>query len=217
MKKESKSNFLPKTLIFDFDGTLCDSLQSAVEALNFYADEFGYRKVQSEDLSHFQNKSAREIMSHLGISLIQLPHVAYKAKKRIRTHIDTLSPIAGIPEALSHLKTQDYQLGILTSNSEENVRGFLEQHQLEVFDFIYADSSLFGKATVMKKLLKEKKLSAHEVIYVGDEIRDIEAAKSLAIKIVSVSWGYNSKEILQAESPDYLIDHPSELVSLYRQ
>jgi HAD superfamily hydrolase (TIGR01549 family) len=182
-----------------------------VEAVNFYADEFGYRKVMDGELPELQCKSAREVMKILGISMWQLPRVAYKAKRRIRERIDTLEPISGVAQLIRGLNEAGLQLGILTSNSEENVRYFLKKNHLDVFDFIYADSSIFGKASVLKKVLKEMKLDRNQVLYIGDETRDIEAAKSSRVKVASVSWGFNSKKALLSKNPDFFIEQPHEL------
>ena len=69
----------------------------------------------------------------------------------------------------------------------------------------------------MKKLLKNRNLSEFDVIYIGDEVRDIEAAKAAGIKMVAVSWGFNSPEILKTKNPDYLIDYPLQLTQLLEQ
>jgi HAD superfamily hydrolase (TIGR01549 family) len=205
----------PKVLIFDFDGTLCDSLQSAFEVINSYSDHFGYRKILWEEIPSLKDMTAREIMNSLGISMIQLPQVAYQVKKAMKSRIGKIDPIPGIAQTLQALKAGSYRLGILTSNSEENVREFLEQNGLNLFDFIYANSSIFGKSVVLQRLLKDLKFQPSEVHYVGDEIRDIEAAKSVGVGMISVTWGFNSKKALSSENPDYLLEHPEEFLKFF--
>lgn len=204
-----------QVLVFDFDGTICDSLQSAVDAINHFSNEFGFKKVESHDLPQLQEMNAKQIMEFLGVSMTQLPILAYKTKKHIRSQMELLTPFEGIVEVLQSLKAQNRRLGILTSNSEENVRIFLKRYNLDYFDFIYADSSVFGKSVVLRRLLKELGLKSENVIYIGDETRDIEAAKSLHLKVVSVSWGYNTRNALLSHQPDFLIDHPSELPKIF--
>ena len=55
------------------------------------------------------------------------------------------------------------------------------------------------------------KLSKSDVYFVGDEVRDIEAGKKAGIKTIAVSWGYNTKDALAKEQPDYIIDTPLDL------
>jgi len=90
----------------------------------------------------------------------------------------------------------------------------LNKNNLNVFDFIYSEGDIFNKADKMKTLLEERKLNPESVFYVGDETRDIEAARAAGIKMIAVSWGFNKEEILKKENPDYLIRKPEELVSL---
>jgi phosphoglycolate phosphatase len=54
------------------------------------------------------------------------------------------------------------------------------------------------------------------VIYVGDETRDIEAARKIQIQVIAVSWGFNSREVLAEQKPDFLISHPSQLIEVVR-
>ncbi|PMB02817.1 carotenoid oxygenase, partial [Fischerella thermalis CCMEE 5196] len=82
------------------------------------------------------------------------------------------------------------------------------------FEFIYSGITIFGKTTIINNLLKQKQLKPEEVIYVGDETRDIEASKKANIKVVAVSWGFNSPEVLAKQNPNYLIHHPSELLDV---
>jgi phosphoglycolate phosphatase-like HAD superfamily hydrolase len=62
--------------------------------------------------------------------------------------------------------------------------------------------------------LRKESLNPEEVVYVGDETRDIEAAKKSQIKVIAVTWGFNSKQVLAAQNPDFLIDRPEELIKV---
>ena len=200
-----------KLFIFDFDGTLCDSFEAGIKAVNDQSDAFGYRKIQTTEVPRMRDFTMQEALKDLGISNFKLPFVARKIRKELYKEMDFLLPYEGIREALLSLKTKDYAIGILTSNSQENVLRFIKKNNLELFDFIYSGSSVFGKDRIIKKLLKNFKISVNNAIYVGDETRDIQAAKSAGISIIAVSWGFNSKKALQAHLPDYLIESVSEL------
>jgi phosphoglycolate phosphatase-like HAD superfamily hydrolase len=54
------------------------------------------------------------------------------------------------------------------------------------------------------------------MIYIGDEIRDVKAAKKAAIPVAAVGWGFNSAGALEAFSPDFLLSHPDDLHQLVR-
>ena len=83
-----------------------------------------------------------------------------------------------------------------------------------LFSFIYTERTLFSKDKALNKFIKRNNLIPEQVMYVGDETRDIEASKKINVKVVAVSWGFNSEEALARQNPDFLINKPSELVDL---
>lgn len=206
-----------KLILFDFDGTISDSHDVALEIYNSLAVKFGFRTVVEEDLVALKSKSSKEALKYLGVSYFKLPFVLREARQKFQTRIETLEPIHGIENVLLDLKSKSYQLGILTSNSKENVSRFLQKNDLELFQFLRTGVSVFGKTRVMKNLLREAKLSPEEVIYVGDETRDIEAAKSAGIKVISVTWGFSARDILLSQKPDFVLDRPSQLSDLFSE
>jgi phosphoglycolate phosphatase len=204
-----------KWVLFDFDGTISDSHDAAVQTYNDLSGRFGYRLVDAEELDELRNHTSREILKTLGISIFKLPFVIRAARTRFESRIDSLRPIQGMQDALGRLTRQGLKIGILTSNSNENVLKFLKKNNLEIFDFVSTGASVFGKGRTIRKLLKDHGIHTDEAVYVGDETRDIDAAKFAGIRMVSVTWGFNTRQALQNQNPDFLIDDPLELPSLF--
>ncbi len=142
----------------------------------------------------------------------KIPLILARGRKRMHRLIKRLKPVAGMERTLHDLKKKGYRLGILSSNSQENVQDFVRQHNLEVFDFIASGVKIFGKSGALYICMKNNQLDPKQVAYVGDEIRDVKAAHKVKIKSVAVTWGLNSKELLSKYNPDFLIDKPEELV-----
>lgn len=199
------------TVIFDFDGTIADTLESVIEIINKLSDEFGYKKITPEDLPKIRGKRPRDIMRHVGISMFKLPFVVKKTRREINNRIEGLKPVIDLRPHLLKLKEGGCQLGIVTSNIESNVQKFLQANNLDLFDFFYNGKSIFGKEKIINKILHDKRLSKDKVYFVGDEVRDVEAGKKAKVITVAVTWGYNSAEALQREKPDYIINSPEEL------
>ena len=201
-----------KTIIFDFDGTLADTLDSVVKIVNDHAEHFDYRKVTKEEIPHLQGKKPKEILSHLGISIFKLPLWIKKIHSEINKEISNMRPTVNILPILCELhEDEDCILGILTSNTQENVKEFLVRNELNFFDFIRTGKSVFGKSHMINKIIKQRKVSQSETFYVCDEVRDIEAARKSGIKSIAVTWGYNTKDALLKENPDFLANTPDEL------
>ena len=153
-------------------------------------------------------------MKHLGISIFKLPIVVRKIRFEMNKEIVHLKTAVDLRDTLVDLKENGCILGILTTNSRENVTEFLKNNNLELFDFIYSGRAVFGKSRLLKKLMKEKKIPHADPIYIGDEIRDVEAAKKAGIKVIGVTWGYNTKMALLTSHPDHVVEKPEELKSI---
>jgi phosphoglycolate phosphatase len=202
-----------KLILFDFDGTIADTYHTFVEITNNLAEEFGYQPVTPEEVEQLRNLSSREIVNNSGISPLKLFCVLRRIRQELNKKVSKLKPIEGIEIYLSQLKEGGYQLGIVTSNRQDNVLAFLNNNKLgSLFSLIYSGTSLFGKHKVINRILWQNHLKPNEVIYVGDETRDIDAAKQSKVKVIAVAWGFNSPAILAQHQPDFLIEQPPELI-----
>ena len=203
---------MKNTVIFDFDGTVADTLETVVKIVNDHADHFGYKTISAEDVPYLQGKKPTEILSHLGISFFKLPFWIRKIHSEINKEIINMKLTTDIFPLLSdlHLDTKR-NLGIITSNTEENVTQFLVKNKIDFFDFIHTGKNVFGKSHVINKILKQYSFAKNDVCYVCDEVRDVEAARKSGISSIAVTWGYNSKDALLKENPDFMVDTPEEL------
>ena len=85
------------------------------------------------------------------------------------------------------------------------------------FNFIHDESNHFSKRYLLKKTLKKYKIDKSKVFYIGDETRDIEAAKRNNIQSIAVTWGYNSEKVLLKHLPTYLAKQPEYLLAICLQ
>jgi len=203
-----------KTIIFDFDGTLADTLNSIAILYNKIAPKYGCKQVTPQDIEQLRNKTPKQVIRELSIPTLKIPTMIFKVKTALIKHFDSIKIHPGIINVLNVLK-EKYSLGILTSNSQKNVKTYLKKYNLlNLFDFIYTGKNIFGKDRTIKRLLREQNLTKDEVVYVADETRDIEASHKVGVPIIAVSWGFNKKEILASFNPTSLIDHPDQLLTI---
>ncbi len=204
-----------KTLIFDFDGTIADTLGETRLIFNKIAPDYGIREVAAHELDHLRHLSLKELLDHLDIPKRRVPALIARGTMMMRSNITQLKLIEGMPEVLVELRRHVRSFGILTSNSTSNVDLFLRTHGLrEQFDFISSTSKLTGKSKHLRAIRKTFSLREDEMLYIGDELRDVKASQKAGIPIAAVSWGFNSPEALAAAEPDYLFHKPSEFLSL---
>lgn len=202
-------------LIFDFDGTLVDSFYVLMKKFNELADEFKYRKLNSNEINWLRDLTSRELIKYLKIPIYKIPMVLCSVRKYIRSEMQSLLPFQNILEILHQLHDMKIQMGILTSNSIENVTEWLERNKIyHLFNFIHTESSYFGKKHVLQKILKTYDLDNAQTFYIGDETRDIDAARECNVYSAAVTWGFNSEKVLSLHNPDYLIRRPEDILGI---
>ncbi len=203
------------TFIFDFDGTLVDTHRHSVNIFNHMANHYKYKTIDWNDIARYKTMSPTQIIRDRRIPVLKIPSIVSKAKKHYKTLIHQLTLIDGIHDTLLELKHRGNRLGILSSNSTENIKLFCSTHHLDYFDFIETTSNLTRKDVAINKVLLKHKINKAHAFYVGDEIRDIQASRRIAIRMIAVAWGFNSAASLALHKPDFLIKHPKELLSLH--
>lgn len=199
-----------RAVVFDFDGTLCDSMQVGQEILTSLREKYGFRQVG--DYSALQELSMSEAVRHLGIPRRKLPLLTWECRRRVHAYRDQLELFPDIKFVIRRLRRSGIPVGVVTSNTEELVHYVLAKADLAV-DQVIAGVSLFGKANKLKSIFRQLGHSddAGQCLYIGDETRDIEAARKAGIGAGAVSWGYNSVHALERWEPDFLFRSPKEI------
>jgi len=206
---------LYRTIIFDFDGTIADTMEEGLTIFNRIAPEYGIRQIDREEIMELRHLSINQLIDHMGISKTKVPIFIARGTMMMRGSVARLPLIAGMQEMLLSLRPRVDRFGILTSNAVSNVELFLESHGIrDLFDFISSTSKLTGKSRYLKSIRRQYSLKLGEMLYVGDELRDLKAAKKAGVPFAGVTWGFNSREALAKEDPELLIDHPDEFLCL---
>jgi phosphoglycolate phosphatase len=204
-----------KTLVFDFDGTIADTLGETRRIFNRLAPDYGIREVAEHELEHLRHLSLSALLDHLDIPKRRVPALIARGTGMMRGNITQLQMIVGMSEVLMELRRHVHRFGILTSNATANVDLFLRTHGLrDQFDFISSTSKLTGKSKHLKAILKTFSLRPGDLLYIGDELRDVKASQKAGVPIAAVTWGFNSRESLAASKPDYLFDQPVDFLRL---
>src|SRR5579875_2674228 len=122
---------------------------------------------------------------------------------------------AGVPEVLDRFTQAGCRMSILSSNSRDNILTCLRANGVaNRFETVVGYRRLFGKGEAIRRFLKKRISSGERAIYVGDEVRDILAARKAGVDVAAVTWGYNTRDLLAQHAPDYLIEQPEQLQQL---
>lgn len=203
-----------KEIIFDFDGTVADSFGVMMEIFEEHKKEFGFENFGEKELKIYRELGVAELIKKRNISVWKILKILRVGKKLMNQKIKLIKPFEGMREMLMELKKKGLVLGIISTNSEKNIKDFFKRNKMDLFDYVVGKGSLFGKTRVIKNILKKRKLNKEEVLYIGDEVRDIEACRKIGIKIAAVTWGFSDEKLLARNKPDFLVEKFKQIIGL---
>jgi phosphoglycolate phosphatase len=195
-----------RMVLFDFDGTLADSFPWFIGVLNGVAARYGFRPVQPEECERLRGCDARELLRHLRVPAWKLPFIARHMRSLMARDIDGIPPFDGVPALLRALHQRGVVIAVVSSNSQENIRRVLGPELSSLIAHYACGASLFGKPAKFRALLRRTGAAPAEVIAIGDETRDIDAARSVGVACGAVVWGYARGDALAARRPDFLFE-----------
>jgi phosphoglycolate phosphatase len=201
-----------RLVIFDFDGTLSDSGDWFLSVIDQLARRFKFRTIEDDEVEMLRHKSSREVIEFLGIPRWKLPLIARHVRKLVGRNAHQIELFPGTPDLLERLAATGVKVALVTSNSEKNARNILGDEHASRIDFYACGSSLFGKAPKFRRVLKKFAIPANQVLSIGDETRDIDAAREVGMRAGSVLWGYASEDVLTALNPDAVFRTPQDIL-----
>jgi phosphoglycolate phosphatase len=203
-----------KTFLFDFDGTLTDSMPAVLKIMNIVFEEYKFKIDKKVIVDILKDQGVKKVFKEFRVPFYRIPWLIKKYREEFKKEVLFLKPVAGIKTALDKLKDTGIKMGIITTNGRDSVEKFLKANQLDIFDYICADIRIFGKSKAIKKIIKLNKLDPSNTFFIGDEARDIEAAKKAGVKSVAITWGFQTGTSLQKENPDYILNNPDALLGI---
>jgi phosphoglycolate phosphatase len=210
-----------KYVIFDFDGTIADTLPFSFQKFLEMTRLLNIEDLTDKEIiKEIRSKSYQELLKdNFKRSWLKIPFVINVIKNmqvELEKEMHNIKFFSGMKKFLFNLKKEGYKLAIISSNRVENINKFIKHNNLDIFDFVHGKTDLFGKSGYLGKFLTDFKLDKSEVVYVGDEIRDVEACKKTGIKIIGVSWGLHTVEALNKAGVDHIVGKPSEIFGIIK-
>lgn len=202
-------------IIFDFDGTLADSFDYVADYL---AGEARLEPLTPDQKQQLRGLSVGGMVRHMGFRWWQWLPLFLKGRRRMNRAIKELKTFKGMPELIRKLHAEGHELFILSTNSVRNIRHFLHVQKMhKYFLEIYGGVGIFGKGPALRQMLNDQNLDINHAVYVGDELKDVQAAKSIGLRAVAVSWGFANRDNLKAAKPTGLADTPVDLMEILEE
>lgn len=199
-------------LIFDFDGTLVDSLQVSLDILYRLIHD---KPLPVEDISELRGMTMMQVLHRLRVSPWRALFIRPKAYKAMSERLGELELVPGVAELLQTLAGR-YRLYILSSNDRANISAALERFGIgKYITAVQGGANPLSKAHALLRLQHKYRL-AHPW-YIGDQANDIRSAHRVDMKAAAVSWGFSNLHALESTHPDLLVFTPMELEQFFMQ
>ena len=201
-----------KLLLFDFDGTIVDSLRVAFKAYNSIAKSYGIKEFKNEkDFSRLYDKNIYESFIEQGVPRERINDFMIDLRNAFFDKGYSALLFPGIKEAIESLATKNKVI-IITSNLSPAVRKLLSDAGLSgISDVLGGDQ---GRSKVEKIKNVMNRYPEVDIYYIGDTVGDVLEGKKAGVKTVAVTWGYHGKAKLKRAKPDYIADRAEELVKI---
>ncbi len=202
-----------RLVVLDFDGTLADTFPWFCRVLNDVADRYRFRRVEAHETAELRTLSAKAIVARLGVPRWKLPLIARHMQGLAARDAAALRLFPGIEAMLAALADAGAATAVLSSNTEANVRRVLGPDGAVRIGRYACGASVFGKARRLATLVRRARIEPAAVLCIGDELRDLEAARAVGCAFGAVAWGYTAAAALSAAGPDEMFSAPAEIVS----
>ena len=203
-----------KYIIFDFDGTLADSTDVFIQAWNLYAPKYRYDPIDIEGVIATKHLSLSQRARVYHFPMYKLPIILPKVYRYFKENVKEVKLFEGIKDMLSGLTQEGYKIVVVSSNAKENIELLFKQEGVESVSEVLTSSRIFSKDTVLKKFMKQKRVTPDDILYVGDELRDILACNKVNVPFMWVSWGIDGFDLVGKENPKYVVHKPEEITEI---
>ena len=197
-------------VIFDFDGTLADSFPWVLRTVDEVADRFKFRRLREGELDELRFCDAREVMKRLGVPRWKVPMIARYVRTRMAQDVHQINLFPGAGAVIEQLADAGLSLAVVSANGEPTIRTVLGDHARRI-TAISGGVSLFGKRGKLLRMSRLTGMDPRQAIVIGDELRDLNAAKAARMAFGAVSWGLTRAEALEAGQPAALFRQMSDI------
>ncbi|WP_294951832.1 HAD-IA family hydrolase [uncultured Eubacterium sp.] len=209
-----------KAVVFDFDGTLCDTGVGVKKSAKYALDAFGIKAPEWEELDFFIGPPLLvTFQERFNQSVTDAEKLVKKYRERY-TNIGLYESefYNGIPQLIKDLKSQGFKLGIASSKPINYVEELLIKADLQTyFDYISAvsfNADCESKQSILERCLNELGVEPNDAIMVGDRFYDMDGARGAGVDSVGVLWGFGSKFELIESGATYVVDKIQDIESI---
>ena len=215
-----------KFLIFDFDGTLADTMYGILDGVNMAMDKFGAPRHTYEEVVSYVGNGSRDLITRAlpkelsdNAALLDEAVAYYDKSCYPVTYNNGTKCYDGMIDALYTLKERGYTLAVLSNKRDM----FIQPMVKEMLPDGLMSISMGQRDELPKKpdptvplmIAKELGFEPSETAFIGDSDTDMLTGNNAKMFSVGCSWGYRPREVLAEAGADVIIDTPAELTAVF--
>lgn len=221
-------------IIFDLDGTLINTISDLGQACNHALSACGFPTHKIEDYPRLVGNGVNKLIERA----LPEEHRNEETVLRLREYFvpyydehncDYTRPYDGIPELLEalkqkgdeamRLKGEQWFLAVASNKYQAATEKIVAQLFPGVFDLVLGEREGVERKPnpqIVYDILEAKgerlEAKGEEILYIGDSLVDAETARAAGATLVLCTWGFGTREQMEGAKPDYLVDHPLEVL-----
>lgn len=216
---EERKHRMYRTVIFDLDGTLLDTIGDLAAAANYVCRKNGWPEHTVEEIKGMVGHGIPNLVQKFSPAEARSPLIAMNTLAQFSQYyglhnMEQTHPYAGMPELLGRLKAAGMRLAVCSNKADGFSKAIVEHYYPGIFDLVRGNLKgvpVKPDPAVAQGILKELGADAASAVMVGDSSVDIQTGLNAGIAACGVTWGFRSRESLVEAGADTLADTPEEL------
>jgi len=214
---------MKKLVIFDLDGTLLDTIEDLGNATNHALRSLGFPERKREEYYNLVGRGITNLFKGAVPEGCDTPETIDRMRELFLAHYgvhlcDFTHPYPGIVDLLKHITAHGVQLAVASNKYQEGAETVV-RHFFGRFSF----AALLGQQEgfplkpdpgIVDLCRQAAGVTKEEILYVGDSNVDMQTGKNAGVDTVGVTWGFRSREELEAFHPLAVVDKTEELERL---
>ncbi len=208
-----------KTIIFDLDGTLLNTLEDLMISTNYALTEFDFPTHSLEDIRKFVGNGVKKLIER-AVPPDCSQEVMERCLEVFKEHYSKnmynhTKPYDSILEILKKLHDKGLKIGVVSNKFDSAVKELCKKYFSNLVDIAIGQSDDVPKKPAPNGVFKAMKELCAETaltIYVGDSEVDVQTAKNSNLPCIGVLWGFRNRKDLAGA--DYIIDNPCDILKI---